>query len=229
MILRKQKTLPKPTAPTHCASHRRAVKILPQIHQRQERAQDPRLHVIRQRHSACRYSRQPLAVLGQKFHNLFQPLVRRVSHRRLASHLRATSLDGKRVVQHAEMLLGKRRRCRTLAASDLAARGHCLRGYDNATATLLDNITLQTKSSPLRFLVSHSAHSACPSRIRKWRLCRAGFLKPAALVCAAACAERTRGIAGDRPTPHLRFGDPRSRLRPRRPISSPAHSVQVFL
>jgi len=174
-----QPTLPEPAAPAHRTSHRRAVQILPQIHQRQKCAQNARLQIIRQRHSARRHARQPFAILRQKLHDLFQPFMRRVSHRRLAPHLRAVSFNRKRVVQHAQLLFGKRRGGRTLASGDLAVRGHRLRGYGNATATLLANITLRSKSSLLRSLVSHIARSANSSPFLPWRLAGPAFHLPA--------------------------------------------------
>src|SRR5579859_1913642 len=79
--------------PSERTPHIRPVQIFPQVHQRKERAQDSGLQIIRQVQAAGGHARQPLAVFGDKTHDFLLPFVRSVSHRRLASHLPAASLD----------------------------------------------------------------------------------------------------------------------------------------
>ncbi len=100
------------------------VQILPQVHQRQKRAQNPRLQVIRQVQSAGRHPCQSLPALRNKPHDLALPFVRRIPQRRLPPHLRATSLNRERKVQHANLQLGQRRRRFVFASRHFAGCGH---------------------------------------------------------------------------------------------------------
>jgi len=79
--------------PSKRTPHIRPIQVFPQVHQGQERAQNSGLQIIRQVQAAGSHAREPLPVVGDETHDFFLPLVRSISQRRLAPHLRAASLD----------------------------------------------------------------------------------------------------------------------------------------
>src|SRR6266851_1421925 len=106
------------------AAHVRTVEVFTQVHQRQERAQDSRLQVVRQVQAARRYARQAFSVFRDELHDFTLALLRRVAQRRLPPHLRAAGFQRKREVQHAQPLLGECRWRVVLASRNLARRSH---------------------------------------------------------------------------------------------------------
>lgn len=74
------------------------------------------------------HASQPFAIFRDKPHDFFLPFVRRGPQRRLAPHLGAVSLNRKRKVQHAHLLLGERWRRLVLASRHFAGYGHLTRG-----------------------------------------------------------------------------------------------------
>jgi len=108
-------------------SHVGAVQILSQIHQCQKRAQNPCLQIVGQMQSARRHSRKFFALLRDKSHDFPLTVVRRISQRCFAAHLRAGRLQRQREMKNADPLLGKGRRSLVLASCNVARCSHNLR------------------------------------------------------------------------------------------------------
>jgi len=106
-------------------SHVGAVEVFSQVHQCQKCAENSRLEIVRQVQSARGHARQPFPVFGDEPHDFALAVLRGVAQRRFPPHLCATGFQGKREVQHAELLLGESRRRFVLASRDLAGSSHC--------------------------------------------------------------------------------------------------------
>ena len=113
--------LPRPPKRT---PHIRPIQIFPQVHQREESTQNPRLQIVRQVQSARRHPRQTLAAFRNEFHDFALPIVWGVPQCRLPSHLGAASLDGQREMQNADLLLHHGWWCVVLASRYFAGCSH---------------------------------------------------------------------------------------------------------
>jgi hypothetical protein len=136
--------LPRPPKRT---PHIRPVQVFPQVHQRQKRAQNARLQIVRQVQSAGSHARQPFAAFRDKPHDVALPFVRRVSQGRFPAHLRAARFNRQREVQHAHLLLlGKRRRRVVLASCYFARYSHGARNLG-----LTRKVTTPRPENPVSF------------------------------------------------------------------------------
>jgi hypothetical protein len=160
-----------PGAPER-APHVRTVEVLPQIHQRQKSAQDPRLQIVREVQAAGRHARQSLSVFRNELHDLALAILRRVTESRLPAHLRAAGLQRQGEVKDAEPLLGKRRGRVVLASCDLARRCHVAQ-----SAERLRYIT--SAENPVRHaMVLRMLHEPVTPCLAEWNGCMAQiFLK----------------------------------------------------
>ncbi len=105
-------------------THVRTVEVFPQVHQRQESAQDSGLQVIRQVQAARCHAGQAFPVLRDELHDFPLALLGRVAQRGFPPHLRTAGLQRKCEVQHAQPLLGECRWRVVLASRNLARRSH---------------------------------------------------------------------------------------------------------
>jgi hypothetical protein len=134
--------LPRPPKRT---PHIRPVQVFPQIHQRQKRAQNSRLQIIRQVQPAGRHPRQPFAAFRDKSHDVPLPVMRRITQRCLPPHLRAARLNRQREMQHADLLLlGQRRRRVVLASCYFARYSHGARNL-----RLTRKVTIPRSQNPV--------------------------------------------------------------------------------
>src|SRR5580704_11135719 len=128
--------------------------------------------------TAGSHARQPFAAFRNETHDFPLPVVRSVPQRRLAPHLRAASLDRKREVQDANLLLLGKRWRRVVLTSRYFAR------YSHGARNL----------GPTRKVTIPGPENPAPIR-RRWRILHNLFAHPVSpLVIPGLRPQRRNGL-----------------------------------